>query len=313
MTVAAHKDAQSTSVRSTVGRLFVLNLSAGVVSSMNTDGSDHKVLATGHLPDGVTVDVEAGHVYWTNMGVPNLNDGSIERCDLEGGNTKTIIPQGITHTPKQLMLDRIHRKLYWADREGMRMMRANLDGSGVETLVVSGDEAANRGDQTRWCVGVAIDHERGQLYWTQKGSDNAGVGRILRAGLEIPPGETAASRSDIEVWRDRLPEPIDLEFDEENRLLYWTDRGDPPAGNTVNRSTVDGTVRLPPEVLVSHLMEAIGLALDVPGGRLFVTDLGGSVYAVRLDGSHTDVLAFAQGNLSGIAYTEVQSAQEQSR
>jgi hypothetical protein len=81
----------------------------------------------------------------------------------------------------------------------------------------------------------------------------------------------------------------------------------------VNRSTVDGTVRLPPEVLISHLMEAIGLALDVPGGRLFVTDLGGSVYVVRLDGSHTDVLAFAQGNLSGIAYTEVQSAQEQSR
>jgi hypothetical protein len=299
-----HESVGPTSATSRADRLFVLNLSAGVVTSMNADGSDHKVLASGRLPDGVAVDVEAGHVYWTNMGVPNLNDGSIERCDLEGGNTTTIIPQGITHTPKQLMLDRVHRKLYWADREGMRMMRSDLDGSEVETLVVSGDEAANRGDATKWCVGVAIDHERGQLYWTQKGSDNAGVGRILRAGLEIPPGQTAANRSDVEVWRDGLPEPIDLEFDAKNRLLYWTDRGDPPAGNTVNRSTVDGTVRLPPEVLVSHLMEAIGLALDVPGGRLFVTDLGGSVYAVRLDGSHTDVLAFAQGNLSGIAYTE---------
>ena len=27
-----------------------------------------------------------GHIYWTNMGVPNLNDGSIERVDLDGRN-----------------------------------------------------------------------------------------------------------------------------------------------------------------------------------------------------------------------------------
>jgi hypothetical protein len=29
-------------------------------------------------------------------------------------------------------------------------------------------------------------------------------------------------------------EPIDLELDLKNRMLYWTDRGDPPSGNTVN-------------------------------------------------------------------------------
>ena len=39
------------------------------------------------------VDVEAGHIYWTNMGVPNLNDGTIERADLDGSNRKVIIPR----------------------------------------------------------------------------------------------------------------------------------------------------------------------------------------------------------------------------
>ena len=39
-----------------------------------------------HLPDGIVVDAKAGHIYWTNMGVPNLDDGSIERADLDGGN-----------------------------------------------------------------------------------------------------------------------------------------------------------------------------------------------------------------------------------
>jgi len=286
-------------------KLFVLNLGAGLVMSMNPDGSDPQTLASGgRLPDGVAVDPGAGHVYWTNMGVPDQDDGTIERCDLDGGNRITIIPQGVTHTPKQLHLDAAHGRLYWGDREGMRVMRANLDGSQVETLVVTGDPVADRGDATKWCVGVALDHAEGRLYWTLKGPDNAGVGRICRAAIDIPAGQSAADRSDIEVWLDGLPEPIDLEFDAASRRLYWTDRGDPPRGNTVNRALVDihpdG-----PDVLVEHLMEGIGLALDVAGDRLFFTDLGGSIYTARLDGSGARALAFAQGNLSGVAYAEL--------
>jgi len=30
------------------------------------------------------------------------------------------------------------------------------------------------------------------------------------------------------MFYDRLPEPIDLMLDLENRVLYWTDGGDPP-------------------------------------------------------------------------------------
>jgi hypothetical protein len=79
-----------------------------------------------------------------------------------------------------------------------------------------------------------VDVEGGKLYRTQKGSDNAGQGRIFRANLETPSGQSSAHRSDIEVLFDRLPEPIDLELDPGNRMIYWTDRGDPPRGNTVN-------------------------------------------------------------------------------
>ena len=35
---------------------------------------------------------------------------------------------------------------------------------------------------------------------------------------------------------------------------------------------------------------------------MFVTDLGGSLYSAKLDGSEKRVLLFAQGNLSGVAY-----------
>jgi len=108
------------------GRLFVLELSGDRIHSMNPDGSDRKTIVTNcRFPDGIAVDVQAGHIYWTNMGIPPLNDGSIERADLNGGNRKVIVPQGVTHTPKQLHLDKENGKLYWCDREGMRVMRAN--------------------------------------------------------------------------------------------------------------------------------------------------------------------------------------------
>ena len=71
------------------GRLFLLDLSGGRVLSMDPDGSNRRIIATDCVhPDGVVVDVAAGHVYWTNMGVPNLNDGSIERADLDGSESQ---------------------------------------------------------------------------------------------------------------------------------------------------------------------------------------------------------------------------------
>jgi len=289
-------------------RLFILDLAEGRIFSVKPDGSDRKVIVTGgRLPDGVAIDVEARHLYWTNMGVPSRNDGSIERVDLDGGNRTIIIPEGATFTPKQVQLDKRGGKLYWSDREGMRVMRANLDGSEIETLVETGRTDADRLDATRWCVGIALDHEREQIYWTQKGPDNAGKGRIFRAGLDIPKGESARKRSDIEVLYDGLPEPIDLEIDHAKRILYWTDRGDPPLGNTVNRAPLDRGYngRPVPEIVFRNLMEGIGIALDPAGQRMFMTDLGGSIYSARLDGSERSVLLYWQGNLTGIAYAEL--------
>ena len=293
----------------TVGRLFLLDLSDDRIISLKSDGSDRKVIVTGcRFPDGIAVDVAAGHIYWTNMGVPKANDGSIERADFDGRNRMTIVPQGGTFTPKQIQLEKKSGKLYWCDREGMRVMRANLDGSNVETLVDTSQGDPRPGpDASKWCVGVAIDVDGGKVYWTQKGPDNAGEGRISRAGIDVPTGQTASNRADIEVLYDGLPEPIDLDLDVNNRVMYWTDRGDPPRGNTVNRAPMDSDAKSwpAPEIVLTHLMEGIGIALDLKGDRMFVTDFGGNVLAAKLDGSDVKALLVAQGNLTGIAYAEI--------
>src|SRR6202020_3360468 len=191
-------------------RLYVLEVSdGGHVFSVNPAGSGKRVLVTGiRVPDGIAVDVEAGYVYWTEMGFPPTNDGSIERAELDGSNRTSVVPRGETHTPKQLQLEPVSRKLYWSDREGMRVMRCDLGGSNIEVLVQTGEGDDDRSDQTPHCVGIAVDPDRGDIYWTQRGPPNAGLGRILRAGIDLPAGEAPDRRSDVEVLFDGLPEPI---------------------------------------------------------------------------------------------------------
>jgi hypothetical protein len=286
------------------GRLFFLDIRGGRVVSVAPDGSDIKVLLSGRtgIPDGIAVDTERGHIYWTIMGKAAADDGIIERADLDGTHLTTIVPAGGTFTPKQLKLDPVHRKLYWADREGMRVMRADLDGTHIETLVETGHGEEDRRDAKNWCVGIALDVAGGKVYWTQKGGDNAGIGTIRRANMELPPGESPSNRSDIEVLFQRLPEPIDLDLDLSQRMIYWTDRG----ANIVSRAAMDpppGTylhARTDQQVLMSELKEAIGIVLA--GERMYVTDLGGNVYSARLDGSDKRVVLSGQGSLTGITF-----------
>lgn len=296
----------------TTPRLFFLNI-RGQVLSAAPDGSDLRILADnlGTMPDGIAVDAENGHVYWSNMGAAKENDGSVIRSDLDGGNVTTIVPTGGTFTAKQLTLDPENGKLYWSDREGMRVQRVNLDGSGLETLVEIASGDAARENAANWAVGVAVDAERGHVYWSQKGGDNEGVGSIRRAAIEIPAGQTAATRKDIEVLFADLPEPIDLHLDLESRHLYWTDRGDAPRGNTVNRAPMDPPAGYEPAkrtdsvILAGGFDEAIGIAIDEKRDRMYVTDLRGNLYGANIDGSDLQKLGTGLGSLTGISFGEV--------
>ena len=292
-------------------RLFFLDWKGGRILSANTDGTDVRAVVTNNCrePDGIAVDVAAGHLYWTNMGTPDGDDGFILRSDLDGSNITVIVPAGATFTPKQMQLDRVNGKLYWSDREGMRIMRSSTDGSDIETLVTLGVGDKARSDETHWGVGMALDIGARQFYWTQKGGDDAGQGTIKRAGFDLPAGEDVTNRSDIEVLFEGLPEPIDIELDIENQQLYWTDRGD----NTVSRAGMnlpDGCTagnRQDREILVTAVTAAIGLALDRNGRRMFYTTLfDAKIGAADMDGGGATWIHTSEGsNLTGIAFARI--------
>ena len=187
----------------TSGRLFFLDLSGGRILSANPDGSDLKTIINEgrKLPDGLVIDVAAGHIYWTNMGEPERNNGSIMRSNLDGKHMITIVSPGATFTPKQLQLEKSSGKLYWSDREGMRVMRANLDGSQIETLVDTSQGDSRPGsDPRKWCVGIAVDSVGGKFYWTQKGGYDAGLGRICRADTQVPQGQSSRTAGTLSFF-----------------------------------------------------------------------------------------------------------------
>lgn len=295
--------------------LVYLDLVKGQVNSMSVSGTERKTLLQGlvTMPDGVQQD-QAGVIYFTNMGrSASSNDGSLQRFKPTADKAaalETIVAPGQTHTPKQLHLDQASGKLYWCDREGGRIQRSNLDGSSLETLYDSAPgEARPLTDQTKWCVGITVDPNRQLVYWSQKGSSKGAVGRLFRAHTEVPTGETAASRTDIETLFDHLPEPIDLELDVAGQQLFWTDRGDPPFGNTLNRADVSAELdpkRAPQHgsaklVIAERFHEAIGLALDARNQKIYVADLLGSIWRTDFDGKNKTAIVRDEGNFTGIA------------
>ncbi|KAH3956548.1 hypothetical protein HBI56_237530 [Parastagonospora nodorum] len=279
------------------------SMTSGSVMTASADGSNVRELVGGQsLPDGIDVSISAGKLFWTNMGKsPSENNGSVMAANLDGSNVQTIIPEGKVHTPKQIKIDHDNKKLYFCDREGLRIHRCDFDGGNHEIILQTGDyTTSDIEDQKKWCVGIAVDPKAGKFYWTQKGGSKAGQGRIFRANIQTPSGETASSRSDIELLFDKLPEPIDLEYEQDSKTLYWTDRGEYPLGNTLNSAHVGGG-DLKVNLLARHFHEAIGLKIDEVNKHIYITDLGGTVYRFKMDGSEKKKIYETDGAYSGIA------------
>jgi hypothetical protein len=240
-----------------------------------------------NLPDGIDVSLETQAIFWTNMGRSTAAcDGSVWTANMDGSQIRCLIPKGQVHTPKQIGVIDGRKEVYFCDREGTSVHHVKYDGSNHEIIV---QRHATRdmklSEQMRlWCCGIALDEEHRMMYWTQKGPSKGGRGQILRAALDIPPGETAENRSDIECLFDDLPEPIDIEIDSDTQTLYWTDRGEHPMGCALYRAYIGGErVDMHKVILARHFHEPIGLKLDWASNIVYVADLGGSLYSVGLD------------------------------
>jgi DNA-binding beta-propeller fold protein YncE len=258
------------------------------------DGSDRQLLAgalTIASPDGITVDLTDNFIYWTNMGSPvGGAAGSLQRMKIDAEVVETVIPVGTTSTPKQISLDNQARKLYWSDREAM-VWRSELDGSDPEVIL--------SGHQLMQPAGLGLDVAKRQVYI----SDRYGR-RLYRVGFDMPEGETAENRSDVELLAEFTTTawPLNISLDLETRRMYWTDRSrgviysmnmDMPAGaNPLDRTDMT--------TVVAGLTEPVGIAYDELTKRLYFTELSGRVSRCNLNDCKPEVI-LTTASASGIA------------
>lgn len=280
--------------------LFWVDLVGSKVYRANADGTERQVIGIGQeisSPDGVTVDLDNGFVYWTNMGtlIGGGNIGTLQRMKLGAETVETVVPIGTTNTPKQIAIDNDSGKLYWCDREGAKVWRAALDGSDPEVLV--------SGHGVIQLVGMGLDLPKRQFYFSDRMAR-----KIYRANFDFPEGQTAENRDDVETLFSfaGASMPLDLDLDLDQRKIYWSDR----VRGTISRASMDmpagatAETRMDIENLVENLLEPIGVSLDRDQKQLYYTQLGGEVSRVNLDGTHQELLV-STGSASGVTITHL--------
>jgi len=96
-------------------------------------------------------------------GNPTATMVRLNAADLDGTNRKTIVPQAQPSLPKQLKLDSRRQDLL-SDREGMRVMRANFNGSEIETLVDTSEGETRLAAMLRNVRWNRVDRDGGKVY-----------------------------------------------------------------------------------------------------------------------------------------------------
>ena len=215
-----------------------------------------------------------------------LNDGKqeLQAVSLDGTRVRTLIT-GVDERADGILVDQSRGHIYWTNmgapdpgsgprseeayaRNGS-LERADLDGTNRLTIVPRG--AFTTGKQ------LAADFEAGVLYWC----DREGM-QVLSCNLDgsdLRPLVVPAVGDD--AARTISNQPVGIAIDLDRRLLYWTQKGAPKAGEgRIFRASLD----LPPgtsarhrddvELLWRDLPEPIDLHLLDGGATLVWTDRG---------------------------------------
>lgn len=143
---------------------------ANSIRSIGIDGSNPTTVLNTGSGSGLALLPEAGKMVWAER----ETHSSIRMAGLDGSSPITLLTD--VHDPRGLEVDPISKKIYWVEFGG-KLRRADLDGSNVVDIVVSG--------MTR-PFDVDIDPLRGKLYWSELGSasNNQGTGAIFQCDLD---------------------------------------------------------------------------------------------------------------------------------
>uniref|UniRef100_A0A3Q2WR41 Low density lipoprotein receptor-related protein 4 n=1 Tax=Haplochromis burtoni TaxID=8153 RepID=A0A3Q2WR41_HAPBU len=172
------------------------------------------------------------------------NRVSVRRISLDtNDHTDIHVPVLELHNVISLDYDSVDGKLYYTDVT-LDVIRANLDGSGMETVISQGLKTTD---------GLAVDWVARNMYWTDTGRNTIEVARLDGTSRKV-------------LVNNSLDEPRAIAVFPSKRFLFWTDWGHIAK---IERSHLDGSDR---KVLINtDLGWPNGLTLDYDT-RIFWVD-----------------------------------------
>jgi sugar lactone lactonase YvrE len=199
--------------------------------------------------------------------------GHVMRAHIDGGDSKSVVSQD-RGGPDGIAIDAKAAHFYWTNmgkvsRDDGSIMRADLDGSNVTTIVPAGGTFTPKQ--------LKIDSKHGKLYW----SDREGM-RVMRANLDgsqietlVVTGTGDTDRKDPSRWC------VGIALDVEGGKFYWSQKGGDNAHQGVIKRTninmlagEDAAHRTDIEVLFANLPEPIDIDLDLTKRHIYWTDRG---------------------------------------
>lgn len=116
----------------THGKLYWASMAYHTIQRSNLDGTNVETLVTvPGWPSGIALDPVDAKLYWVEQG------GAIWRSNLDGTQVQPVL-LGLAPYLMGLAVDPVGRTMYWTAREPGRVMKAKLDGTGVETVLDTG-------------------------------------------------------------------------------------------------------------------------------------------------------------------------------
>ncbi len=216
------------------GRMFWADNGADRILRANLNGTNATILAS--LPVGFPADVRldpAGQLVYFCDQQRNL----LQRMTFDGAALATVIDTVNGNQPYFLDFVPAAGKVYWGGFASGNLYRANLDGSGFETLVTGNNNVR----------GVCVDPAGGMIYWINRDDK-----KVHRCALSALPVNVPTSPA-VQTLYQGLDTPHGLVLDLPARKLYWADTGS-NAGiglgdKAVSRGDLDGAT--PQEVLAT--------------------------------------------------------------
>lgn len=268
------------------------------IERANLDGSGVESVLPMLLDSaGITANVAAGKLYWTNILPIDVPPGVIQRANLDGSGVENVIPIGNLEAPTGIAVQPPSGggavgNVYWTDVVTNDIRQSSVDGLPMKVLV--------RGLANPY--GIAVDAAGGKMYWTHTAAA-PGVGAIQRADLD---------GSGVEGLVSGLNGPTTaIALDVPGGKMYWgyvDPNIDGLFAGKIMRSDLDGGNA---HEIIGGMVFPAGIALDLSAGKIYWTDMGrpgppgptypGRIGQANLDGSDARVIVEGLDSPRGLA------------